>query len=417
MIKDGLIESIINKRGDFDKDTISLVKQYMIIDILSDLGDGIFNKFGEILSYKLNESLLNEDIKFDVRNYCYNMKLQYVVLKKEDSIYVLDVEQEKEDYFGIKTSGTIAYIYKNIMYMDRCIKDDLFYSELKRNNFELGNVVQYSFTKDIYKEIAAFYDNIKKEDFFKERVKEFALKKDTCSLSKTKPQLIKEFIQFFTKDDFSFSLKDADMDMYFNIFKGDGKDKIISQLLNRLHKKDYKEYTRNLHEYILRGSEYIRSIIEDNKEFLTRVLVNKHSKIYLEKNCIEESFDILNNYESLCIYNREVIYLYELIKNTIDSIGCKKINLSFNGKDFINISGAIRCDKSIVNIEDIDFQSIDIFTNIWSQKTNLIKLVSLNDIKEFVIHYKGEEIFNMNENLLNELRKIRDNICLKDIIN
>lgn len=417
MIKDGLIESIINKRGDFDKDTISLVKQYMIIDILSDLGDGTFNKFGEILSYKLNESLLDEDIKFDVKTYCYNMKFQYVVLKREDSVYILDVEQEKEDYFGIKTSGTIAYIYKNIMYMDRCIKDDLFYSELKRNKFELGNVVQYNFTKDIYKEIAIFYENIKKEDFFKKRVEKLAFKKDTCSVSKTKTQVIKEFIQFFTKDDFSFSLKEIDMNMYFNVFKEDGKDKIISQLLNRLHKKDYKEYTRNLHEYVSRGSEYIKSIIEDNKEFLTKVLINKHSKIYLEKNCIEESFDILHSYESLCVYNREVVYLYELIKKTIDSIGCKKINLSFNGKDFINISGAIRCDKSIANIKDIDFQSIDIFTNVWSQKTNLIKLVSLKDIKEFVIHYKGEEIFNMDENLLNNLKKIRDNICLKDIIN
>lgn len=417
MIRDGLIESIINKRGDFSKDTISLVKQYMIIDILSDLREGTFNKFGEILSYKLNENLLDEDIKFDVRNYCYNMKLQYVVLKKEDSIYVLDVEREREDYFGIKTNGTIAYIYKNIIYMDKCIKDDLFYSELKSNNFELGNVVQYSFTKDIYKEIAIFYDNIKKEDFFKERAKELAFKKDTCFVSKTKPQLIKEFVQFFTKDDFSFSLKEVNMNMYFNIFKGDGKDKIISQLLNRLHNKDYKEYTRTLHEYVSRGSEYINSIIEDNKEFLTKVLINKHSKIYLEKNCIEESFDILRSYESLCIYNREVVYLYELIKKTIDSIGCKKINLSFNGEDFINVSGSIKCDKSIVSIEGIDFQSIDIFTNVWSQKTNLIKFVSLNDIKEFVIHYKGEEIFNMDENLLNNLKKIRDNICLKDIIN
>lgn len=418
MIEEGLIEAIINKRDNFNKKTVSLIKQYMILDILYKINNGEFKDFGVVLSYKINSELLNEDVRFEVKSNCFCMELKYVVLMKEDGFYVLDVDNNFEDgYFGIKTNGTLAYIYKNILYVDGYIEDDKFQKEIAKCNFELGNKVQYNFNRDLYRGIVSFYDSIKNKPFFKDKVNVYTSNKNLSIRKKTNSEVIKEFIDFFMKDDFSFSLDNIDMDMYFNIFKGEDKDKILNLLLTKLHGRDYEKYSKNLYEYVLNGDKYISTIIELNKEPLTDILIGKHSKICLEKNLIEESMNILKNYEYLCMYNREVVYLYELIKEIIDKRGCKKISISFDGENFTDISGAIKCEKSVVKISDIHFRTIDIFTNIWSQKTNLLPLVSLNNVKKFTLSYKGEEIFKMDDIIFNKLSELCGKIYLKDIIN
>lgn len=417
MIKERLIESIVNRRDSFDKSTISLIKQYLILDVLSLLKDGTFKEFGCILNYKFDENILEENIKFDVKNCYYDMKLPYVVLKNEDSIYILDIEKENENSFGIKVNRTIAYIYKSIIYIDEYIEDSIFYEEVKKSGFELGNVIQHSFTKDLYKEVLFFYNNIKEEKFFKERVEKIVSKKECSIIKDSKPTLIKEFIEFFTKEDFVFSLEDINADIYFDIFKGEEKDRILNTLLIQLHDKDYKKYTKSLYEYVLSGSEYIDSIIENKKEYLIKVLANKQAKNNLKRILIDDSKEVLSIYQSLCIFNREVVHLYESIKDVIDNVGCKKISISFDGESFTDISSSIKCDESIVSVDDIKLQSINIFTNVWSQKSNLIGIVSLNNIRSFIIKYKGNEIFKADNITIDKLNHIRNNINLKDIIN
>lgn len=411
VLKKGLIENVINKRESFGKTTLKIINQYLLVDIMSNILNNTFDSFGEILSYKIDKNLLDEEMKTEVRCNCYHMSIDYVVMKKGKEIYVLGLDKIDVDRPVVNINHTMAYMYEKILYIPDYVEDTNFEEMLRGLDLGFANRLYVNLKKDLYSEIVKVYNHKKNDNDFKLKAENGLIQNIDLYREKGVGKLLKRVAEECTDDNGIFKAENIDLNRFVDVFEGDNKDKILKLIGTGIVEGSYIDITKNIAAYTEDKIKYLNDFSIQNENKIVTILAKEQSKVLARIQIIKDNMKIFRVYEKIGQYNREIVSVLESVKEAARINKCRKFDMYFPDTNVsYKVSANLECTKKTVECGGLEFALLQLYCKPSDKNWDIKTIISATKIVPVVIKHRNKEIWKLETDVINNINVLKEEI-------
>lgn len=412
ILEKNYVENVLKTLDDLNYltfDAIDYVSNRIIIELLKQINSNSFNRFGEVLEYTIDESLVSEKFLNGNLDDISSLKLNLMVVKAGHKILVIEAQIADGFYDYIRIGNTLGYLDGNKVWLKNYSTSE--YNEFSKkldkitssSNLILLNAVNKNARKEIYEYVSQKLSEIRNKQSFKAKIEEN--KENTTNLSLTGYSFLENMD------------KNSECDLKIDWFDNAILDKIqtigtkliklvVNELCN-LEELQYGENSINPHLFI-DNKERFWDIIDSNLEnIMLDKTISYYTKIDYLKMQYEITRNLVPNYNLIKAYNVKINSIQKEINDALDN-KCRTVNIEFKG-DIFNIKSQAICFKRKYRNNN-DFV---ILTDLcFSEYGDGVKLLSPNQIDTFKIMIRKTVIYEFKEEDVKELedliKKIKD---------
>lgn len=371
-------------------DSVNYVSNMVIAKLIGMIKSGSFNRFGEVLEYNIDTSLVREAFLEKTLSNIYSLRLKLMVVKVRDMTLIIEAEPADGFYGFLQTGKTLAYIDNNLVwinYFSNNSYSNIIEKEIDALSLTFVNTLERKIVKEVSKYVSEKLPLMESSNVFKSNFD--AEMKYVAERYLTGYSFLKSL-----DDDLNRILTEEDYDSIVLNKIDDMTNKLSLTTANNLLKVDelVSKNSINIDLYI-NDNEKFWSIIESNIEYImTYKAALGYAKIKFLESKYKEVKNIISEYNLIKEYNIKTRNMQREINDILDN-KCKTIAIEYDGKSIKTKSDAMCIEKTYSSDKDY----IELNNLCFSLYGGYITVVSPTCANKFVIKSRNTVIYESKD--------------------
>lgn len=404
--EENYIEKVINNQEFIGNKEMRYIKQLLVSKIIEDISKGTFNRFGEVISYKLNKEAIDDLSRLS----CYEINaIEYplVVMKYNEKILITEVQEVNSVRGYINTSGLLSYIENNRVTMPNYVKDEEFSRKMKELGLILTNEEEEEMNNGSMKHILSILNEVLSRDNVVKKIEEHYNKKSFDIRQADIYNVVQNFIydksEYMDKKNIA-KLSDNDfLKLNRDLFIYDLARTISRNIIyNSIFKDKFeaiKIFQEDKDRFIKIIDDNIENIITDNSVSYTIAKFNKKEKI------VVSNLELADIAKKVCHYNNYIDTIVETMKDSIfENIRTctpKSVNIRIND-DIFKVDNRFFASGYYLAYKDTPVQIKGI---VGFAGRNQKWILDPTDLKSFSVEYRNKPVYTISKECLDELNR------------